>query len=215
MKKRDEEGIDGYDWYEGQPKWPLRRILGIVVLGISIFMYVFLFFRFCTAFSGGFGEIILLTGESAGIYPEKCATVRRFYPATKEDEDGTVQVQYVVALEETDGFQLTLKIKKSAHRPAGDGAGYRIVLRWDKEGETRFAELADYVRQDSGGYRYIRCLFDGVTDAENATLTVLVCPADVSGEPSLTDAFYSATVGGSSVYSVEVTPKREVFTVKE
>ena len=214
-KKKEEEGLDGYDWYEGQPKWPMRRILGVLVLSISIFMYVFLFFRFCTAFSGGFGEVILLTGESAAVYPEKCDSVRRFYPATREDEDGAVQVQYVVALEETDAFQLTLKVKKSAYPPAKEGAGYRVVLRWDKEGETRFVELADFVRQDNFGYRYLRCLFDGVPDAADATLTLLVCPATVTGDPALSDAFYTATVGGSGVTSAVVTPKPDVFSVKE
>ncbi|MBQ3865978.1 MAG: hypothetical protein II776_03670 [Clostridia bacterium] len=216
MKKQAEEGLDGYDWYEGQPKWPLRRVVGTAVAAISVFIYVFLFFRFCTAFSGGVGEVIFLTGESARVYPSENAVVRRFYPATGEEDDGTVQVQYVVALEDTEDFQLTLKIRKKAHPPAGEEPGYRVVLRRDLDGETRFFEAADCRVKDSFGYRYLVPTFHGVSDAEHATLTILLLPGGDDGEPTLSRASFSAVVGGSSVYSARVYPKDDAFVpVKE
>lgn len=212
---KEQEGLDGYEWYEGQPKWPLRRILGTVVAAISIFIYALLFFRFCTAFSGGFGEQILLAGNSRELYPAE-GVVRRFYPETGEDEDGTVQVQYVVALEDTDHFQFTLKIRKKAHTPAGENPGYRVILRRDRDGETSYHEMSFFRSVDSYGYRYIRCGFDGIEDAENSTLTLLVYPGDYRGESfSAGDAVYTATLGGSGVYSTQVKMNEDRFTILE
>ena len=211
--KWEEEGLDGYDWYEGQPRWPLRRIIGVIAIAISIFMYAFLFYRFFTAFSGGFGDLILLAGKSANVYPSENAVVRRFYPETKEDEDGSVQVQFTAALETTDCFQTSFKINKKTHPPAGDGPGYTVALRWDLDGETRILPLVYYEMRDHFQYRYFACVFENVPDAEHATLTLLVCPAE--GEASLSTAFYAATVGGESVYSVVIRPQEDRFITKE
>ena len=54
----------------------------------------------------------------------------------------------------------------------------------------------------------------GVPDAEHATLTLLLYDASYEGDPTLTAARFSATVGGDGVYSVAVTPKADVFITK-
>lgn len=213
LSKWEEEGLDGYDWYEGQPKWPLRRIIGAVVIAISAFIYAFLIFRFITAFSGGFDDMILLSGKSAEVYPSENAVVRRFYPETSEEDDGRVQIQFVAALETTEAFQCTFKINKNSYPPAGDGVGYAIELRWDLDGQTRYLPLTEYKTRDHFQYRDIICFFENVPDAQRATLTLVICPA--ADDASFTNAFYTATVGGESVYSAVVRPKDDRFVTKE
>ncbi|MBP5288304.1 MAG: hypothetical protein J6Z79_00340 [Clostridia bacterium] len=218
MKKKkpgkwEEEGLDGYDWYEGQPKWPLRRIIGVAAVGISVFIYVFLFFRFCTAFSGGFGDTVYLTGKSTSVYPAQETSIRRFYPETRADDDGSVQLIFTAALEKTDSFQCTVKINRNARAPGKEDCGYKIALRWDRDGETHLIPLADFQMKDVFQYRHLACLFEDVPDAEKATLTFLICPADAK-DISFETAFYTATVGGESVYSAVVRPKSDRFVVK-
>ncbi len=211
----EEEGRDGYDWYEGQTKWPLRRILGIAVVAISAFIYLFLFYRFFTSFSGGFGDVILLTEKAAAVYPSETASVRRFYPTTAADDDGSVQIIFTAALEETDTFQCTLKINRNAHPPASSGIGWSVFLRWDRDGETRILSPAAFRKKDFFQYRHLICSFEDVPDAEHATLTLLLCPQGTVEEPSFSDAFYTATVGGDSVYSALVHLNDDRFVKNE
>ena len=217
MSKWDEEGLDGYDWYEGQPKWPLRRIIGVAAVAISVFIYLFLFFRFFTFFTGGWGDSILLNAESAAVYPSDSVRVLKFKPDTTEDDDATVVLENVVALEATDCFQCTLQINKNSHAPGAEDPGYLIALHWNKEGEgSRFIPLAAYRIKDHFQYRDLICLFEDVPDADSATMTLLICSADTAfSKVSFSDAFFTATVGGKSVRPYVIYPKEKQFIAIE
>ena len=107
-KKYETEGIDGYDWNEAQPKWPITRIMNTAFGIISVIVWILILTRIFASGNSEYEKMILLNEKAAAVYPGECREVLRINSAIDEDAKGGVIVQYPVYLEKTENFQLTV-----------------------------------------------------------------------------------------------------------
>jgi len=221
----EEEGLDGYDWYEGQPKWPLRRIANLIISCISIFVWAIILIRLITSANGEFEKMILLDEKAASIYPQEVAQVVRIHSMTDEDDDGSVLVYYPVYLEETGNLQFTARVNRR-HHPRGEGeVGYRFLVREsgkdeNKETENRYYELSYFTKKDQFGYTFFRLCFDGVEFDETKVYTVLMFAEDFVPETGdnpypVSSSRFHFTLYNSETYVAKTTPKESIFEVLE
>lgn len=216
MKKQvQEEGLDGYDYYEGQPKWPLRRIVRVTFTVLAALVYLLLFLRWFQSCDADIGEKILLDAASSRIYPAD-GKVIRFDFATPESGSGEVQYSFATALPDAEVFQVTVKIKERAFPPEGEGAGYRFSLVKSGEEENTFFPTA-MQSEERMGYRTFRLSFSGVRLSESDSLTLHTAPGSVSEDKMRTaprqNSRFSWVVVSPDTYSTPIRPAEKDFLI--
>jgi hypothetical protein len=215
-KKPIEEGIDGYDWREDQPKWPVARVMNTVLAVGSVIVWVLILFRIFSSGNADFEKMILLNEKAAAIYPGKTAEVLRIHPSTSEEEDGGVILSYPIYLEEAENLQFTARINRRTLPPKGKVPGYTFILRETGGEETRFYSLSYYESEKKFQYEFFRLCFEGIELDENKVYTFLVYEGEVlpeEGAFSPKDADFIFTVFNSDTYANKITPKRHVFRI--
>ena len=206
--------MDGYDYDPSQPKWPLRRIIKYVIYTISVLVYLILFIRFFGACDAGFSEKILLDESAAKILEETGSLgARRIDLETNENDEGRIQTVYVVYLEDTLDFQVTLKCNSRYYPISGKEAEYRFVLRRLSGEEISFVS-ADYIDSTKRlGYDYARLSFSGISYEKDDSLALLIYRAKEWDE--ISDKDYSSLqplasikVYANDCYSKSITPSK-------
>ncbi len=210
------EGIDGYDWDEAQPKWPLSRILE-VGLGVgSVIVWVIILFRIFSSGNGDFENMILLNKEAAKYYPEPNEQVLRIHSDIDENAEGDVIISYPVYLPEADNLQLTARVNGRT-LPAGKGEmGYTFVLRESDGKESTCYELSYHKEKKQLQYYFFRLCFEKVEFDEDKTYTLLVYKGSYEpkgGEYSSAKADFTFVVYHSETYTKTITPKDSVYEV--
>ena len=64
-KKYETEGIDGYDWNEAQPKWPITRIMNTAFGIISVIVWILILTRIFASGNSEYEKMILLNEKAA------------------------------------------------------------------------------------------------------------------------------------------------------
>ncbi len=220
--KFDEEGLDGYDWYEGQPKWPLSRILKVVLCSISVFVWILLLLRLFMGSNREFEKnLVLLNARAEEIYPNQISEVLRINSET-DDESTSVMIRNTLYLQAVDNLQCTVRVNTRNLPPSSDDLGYTFVLRITKGGETRFVPVSYYAKDGGFGYLFYRLCFDEVGFTDDSVITFLMFPEDfvpLTGEElsyPAGKAKFVFTVYNSDTYcdSVRI-PKSDFKTVEE
>lgn len=167
------EGIDGFDWDETQPKWPLTRILKLVLVSISVLVWVLILFRIFAAQDHRFEKMVLLDEEAQAQYSQTSEALR-IYPETGSEETGEVAIFYPVYLEKTENLQFTARINRRTLPKGKSDLGYTFILRETLDNDTRYYFLS-YSKKDSRfQYDFFRLAFEGIYLRENAVYTFLV-----------------------------------------
>jgi len=220
-KTKYEEGLDGYDWYEGQPKWPLRRILKVVMYSLSALVWILILLRIFTSGNSLYEDkLILLNDRAAEIYPEKEQTVVRINSSTESEKEGDVFVYYPVYLPAAENLQCSIRVNRRELPPGEGEAGYRFILRESREGESEYHELSYFSSKKQFRYSFYRLAFENVTMEEGSVYTLMIFPEDhqaaSSEEPfAATDALYHFTLCNSDTYCNETRPKESQFKTLE
>ena len=213
-KKYETEGIDGYDWNEAQPKWPITRIMNTAFGIISVIVWILILTRIFASGNSEYEKMILLNEKAAAVYPGECREVLRINSAIDEDAKGGVIVQYPVYLEKAENFQLTARVNRRTIKPGDGKTGYTFILRESGGEESRFYEVSYFNSKKQFQYTFFRICFEGVKLDRSKVYTLLV----YSGKFSPDDGVYPAdkavfrfTVLNSDTYCNMVTPKRNVY----
>lgn len=212
----DEEGLDGYDWYEGQPRWPLTRILKVVFTTISILVWAVILIRIFSSQNSQFEKMILLNDTAAGFYPGEDAAVTRIHSATDGQEDEAVFVYYPVYLDEAQNLQLTARIRRSKLPPTGGDLGYTFILRERVGDTTRYYPLSYHALERRFGYAFFRLCWEEVVWDPQGVYTFLIFDGDYDPEKAdepyaALDAHFSFTVSNKDTYSSKITPPKKVW----
>lgn len=220
LQELNAEGHDGYDWYEGQTKWPITRIIKVVFCAISILVWTVILLRLCSMSGGEFEKMILLDEKAAEIYPEKVSQVLRINSSTEAQEDGSVLVFYPVYLEETQNMQFTARINRNDKPSGGGELGYTFLLRVSSSAGTKYYPLSYYLKDNSFQYSFYRLCFDGVPFDEKSVYTFLMYCGEYNPETEgeshiVTDSDFHFTILNSETYCRKITPSKDVFEVLE
>lgn len=213
-----EEGIDGYDWNEAQPKWPLSRVMNTVLVVGSVIVWVLILFRIFSSSNADFEKLILLNEKAAAIYPQKETEVLRIHPSASEDAEGSVILSYPIYLEEAKNLQFTARVNRRTLPPKGKNPGYTFVLREGGGDEVKFYPLSYYQSEKRFQYEFFRLCFEGIELDEKKVYTFLVYQGEVfseDGKYSAAKADFSFTVFNSDTYSNRITPKKSIFQTKK
>ncbi|MBE6712792.1 MAG: hypothetical protein E7580_04645 [Ruminococcaceae bacterium] len=213
-KKYVTEGIDGYDWDESQPKWPITRIMNTAFCIISIIVWVLILTRIFASGNSEYEKMILLNDKAAAVYPEKTQQVLRINSANKKDASGGVLVHYPVYLEEVENLQLTVRINHRTLKPGSGKLGYTFVIRESSGEEVRFYPLSYHSIEKQFQYRFYRLCFEGVKLDPEKVYTLLLYRGDVKptdGAYPAEKADFRFTVLNSETYCNTVTPKKSVY----
>ncbi len=213
-KKYETEGVDGYDWNEAQPKWPITRIMNTAFGIISVIVWVLILTRIFASGNSEYEKMILLNDKAAATYPEECREVLRINSATDENAEGGVIVQYPIYLEQAENLQLTARVNRRTIKPGSGKMGYTFILRESGGEESRFYTVSYHNSEKKFNYTFFRICFEGVKLDTDKVYTLLV----YSGEFTPQDGIYPAdkadfrfTVLNSDTYCNAVTPKRSAF----
>ncbi|MBR2615311.1 MAG: hypothetical protein IKC69_01370 [Clostridia bacterium] len=209
----DEEGLDGYDWYEGQTRWPLTRIMEVSFGIISVIVWVIILFRIFTSGDAEYEKMVLLNDAAAEHYP---AEVMRIHASTEGQEDGSVLVYYPVYLEKTENLQLTARVRRRALPPGEGELGYTFVLRKSSEEGDLFYNVSYHSMKKNISYNFYRLCFEGVEWDEDAVYTFLVFDEGYASSSSQepypsTEARFRFTVYNSDTYVAPTIPSDGVF----
>jgi len=212
------EGIDGYDWDESQPKWPLTRILKWVGAILSAVVWILVLWRIFSGTNAEFEHLILLDAKAAEKYPAVDQTVVRIYSENSGDETAeTPLVDYPVYLDSAENLQLTLRINRRTFPEETGKAGYRFILRRSGEGGTFYHGLSYFSEDDSFQYRFYRLCFNGVPWEEGSVYTLLVFPGDYEEDEEnlypASKALFTYTVKNEETYIKEITPKESEYEI--
>ncbi|MBR2634596.1 MAG: hypothetical protein IKD31_03340 [Clostridia bacterium] len=210
----DEEGLDGFDWYEGQTRWPLHRILETAFGIISAIVFAVIFFRIFSSGNSEFEEMILLNERAAAVYTPGESQVVRIHPNTSDQEDDSAFLYYPVYLEETENLQFTARVRQSKIPKGKSEAGYTFVVRETSEGETRYYELSYFEDESRFGYTFYRLCFEGVEMDFGGVYTFLIFRDDYVPEEGVYeagDAEFTFTLLNSETYYHSTVPKRDIF----
>lgn len=216
IREINAEGLDGYDWDENQPKWPLTRILKVVFNTIAIIVWAVVLLRIFTSGNSEYEKMILLNDAAAAVYPTETAEILRIHSATDEQEDGSVLIYYPAYLSETDNLQFTARVNTRT-RPAGKGeVGYTFILRETADGETSYYTLSYYAMEKTFQYRFYRLCYEGVEWKENGTYTFLVFDEDFVPEEGeqpypASKAGFTFTIRSADTYCNVTTPNEDLF----
>ena len=211
----NDEGIDGFDWDENQPKWPAVRILNTTLGVISVIVWIVLLFRLFVFSPGGFDEMILLDEKAAEIYPKEESQVLRIHSNTDEDGKSGLVVRYPVYLEEAQNFQLTAQVNRRVLKPGKEGTDYTFILRESGGEETKFYPVSYSDFQKKWNYTFYRLCFDGVNLDEMKVYTLLVYSGQEEGKDGVfeaKDADFTFTVYNSDTYCNTITPDEDIYT---
>ncbi len=213
-KKPVEEGIDGYDWNEAQPKWPLSRIMNTVLVVGSVIVWTLILFRIFSSANRDFEKMILLNDAAADLYPAKHTEVLRIHPSTSEEESGEVMIYYPIYLEKAQNFQFTARINRRNLTPKGKAPGFTFVLRETGDGETNFYPLSYYESETKFQYEFFRLCFEGIELDQEKAYSFLVYCGEVkpeNGEYLPSEADFAFTLLNSDTYCNKITPKEDIF----
>lgn len=211
----NDEGIDGYDWDEAQPKWPAVRILNTTLGVISVIVWIVLLFRLFVFNPGDFDEMILLDEKAAEIYPEKTSQVLRIHSNTDEEGKSGLVVRYPVYLEEAENFQFTAQINRRVLKPGKGKVDYTFILRESGGEETRFYTVSYEDSQKKLNYTSFRLGFNGVTLDQNKVYTLLVFCGEEKGKDGVYEgknADFTFTLLNSDTYCNTITPNEDVYS---
>ncbi len=219
IKRINEEGHDGYDWYEGQTKWPVTRIVEVSFAVISVLVWAIILFRIFTSGNAEYEKMILLNDKAAEIYPNQVSQVMRIHSSTEDQEDGSVLVYYPVYLEEVDNLQFTARVRRRAFPPGEGETGYTFVLRESGNEGTTFYPLSYYAMEKNISYTFFRLCFEGVEWKEDCVYTFLVFDggyesADSEDPYPVTASRFRFTVYNTSTYTNQITPKKSIYQVQ-
>ena len=213
-KKYETEGVDGYDWNEAQPKWPITRIMNTVFGIISVIVWILILTRIFASGNSEYEKMILLNDKASAVYPGEVREVLRINSAIDKDVDGGVIIQYPVYLEEVDNLQLTARVNRRTIRPGSGKTGYTFVLRESGGEESRFYTVSYYSTEKQFQYTFFRICFEGIELDQNKVYTLFVYQGDFApadGKYSADEAEFRFTVLNSDTYCNKVTPKRSTF----
>ncbi len=213
-KKDETEGVDGYDWNEAQPKWPITRIMNTVFGIISVIVWILILTRIFASGNSEYEKMILLNDKASAVYPGEVREVLRINSAIDKDVDGGVIIQYPVYLEEVDNLQLTARVNRRTIRPGSGKTGYTFVLRESGGEESRFYTVSYYSTEKQFQYTFFRICFEGIELDQNKVYTLFVYQGDFApadGKYSADEAEFRFTVLNSDTYCNKVTPKRNTF----
>lgn len=218
--KYDEEGLDGYDWYEGQTRWPMTRIIKVVFCTISVLVWILILFRIFSSSNAEFEKMILLNDRAAEIYLDTKEQVLRINSSTEDSESDSVLLYYPVYLPETENLQFTARINRNNLPPAEGETGYTFILRATFGEETRYYPLSYYEKDRRFQYTFFRLCFEGVEWQEDASYTFLlysgIHEAKEGDTPySVNDAKYHFVIKNSETYCREITPSKDTYQVKK
>ena len=212
----NEEGLDGFDWYEGQPKWPLTRIVDVAFAVIAVFVWAVILFRIFSSQNAEFEKMILLNENARQFYTAEESEVLRIHSSTADQEDGSVLVYYPVYLEEADNFQFTARVRRKAIPPGKGETGYTFILRESGSEGDRYFNLSYFCQERNFSYTYFRLCFEGVELKEDCVYTFLVFdggyePTDESSPYPVTESRFHFTLYNSDTYTNKTAPKTDVF----
>lgn len=220
--KYETEGMDGYEWYEGQPKWPLRRILKIVFYSLSALVWLLVLGRLFLSGNNTFEDhLILVQGRAAELYPSEITQVTKINFVAGEQEDGSAIIYNPIYLAEVKNFQFTARINRRSLPPASREPGYLFVLRETNGGETLYHSLSYYASDSAFGYTFFRLCFEGVEMKGTAVYTFMIFPQGYQPQEGAeipypaTDSLFHITVCNSDTYCHPTTPKASDFKTKE
>ncbi len=212
-KKYETEGVDGYDWNEAQPRWPITRIMNTAFAIISLIVWVFILSRIFASGNSEYEKMILLNEKASAIYPEECQQVLRINSAVEEDAKGGVIVQYPVYLKEAENLQLTARVNRRLIKPGSGEMGYTFVLR-ESGGGNCFYTVSYYSAKKQFQYAFYRLCFEGIKLDTDKVYTLLVYQGEFSPEDGnfpANKADFHFVVLNSDTYCNTVTPKRNSF----
>lgn len=210
----DEEGHDGYDWYEGQTRWPMTRIVEVAFAIISVLVWGIILFRIFSSGNAEYEKMILLNEAAAEHYP---AQVQRIHSSTEGQEDGNVMIYYPVYLEETENLQFTARVNTRNLIPGSGEEGYLFLLRESYEGQDTYHELSYFSMDQSAAYRFYRLCFEGVELNQDAIYTFLVFKEGYEAPPEselpypASDALFQFTVCNSDTYVSASIPEEKIY----
>ncbi len=213
-KKYETEGVDGYDWNEAQPKWPITRIMNTAFGIISVIVWILILSRIFASGNSEYEKMILLNDRAAAVYPYSCQQVLRINSAIDKDVDGGVIIQYPVYLEEVDNLQLTARINRRTLKAGSGKMGYTFVLRESGGEESRFYTVSYHSAEKQFQYTFFRLCFEGVELDRDKVYTLLVYQGDFAptdGTYPADQADFRFTVLNSDTYCNTVTPKKSAF----
>ena len=213
-KKYETEGIDGFDWNEAQPKWPITRIMNTVFGIISVIVWVLILSRIFASGNSEYEKMILLNDKAAAVYPYESQQVLRINSATDKDAKGGVIVQYPIYLEEVENLQLTARVNRRTIKPGMGKMGYTFVLRESSGEESRFYTPGYHSAKRQFNYTFYRLCFEGVKLDQTKVYTLLVYRGDfkpADGTYPADQADFRFTVLNSDTYCNTITPKKSTF----
>ena len=215
IRKMNEEGHDGYDWYEGQTRWPVTRIVEVAFGVISLVIWAIILFRIFTSGNGEFEKMILLNEKADAVYPLAQNEVMRIHSETSDQEDGSVLIYYPVYLEEVENLQFTARVRRKALPPGKGETGYTFILRETGEEGTVYHKLSYFAQERNLFYTFFRLCFEGITWEEDSVYTFLVYeggyePADGETYPP-SESKFSFVIANSDTYCNITVPKADVY----
>lgn len=213
-----EEGMDGYEWNEAQPKYPLRRIIKWIIYAITALVYLVLMVRFIGSCDAGFSDKIVLDSEAMQIKQERGELgVRRIDLETDEDDDGRIQPQFVIYLEESSDFQVTLKCNSRYYPVAQEKENYAYALRLLSDDKLIYFPVTHVDTTKRLGYDYVRLCFDGIELGENDSLSLLIFrsadPVLSENSQNFADAtpLFTCKVYANDCYSKRIEPSENDY----
>ena len=210
----NDEGIDGFDWNEAQPKWPLARVMNVSLAVISAVVWFFILFRLFSSGGSAYEEMILLNDKAGEIYPQKVSEVLRIYPATDESAGDGAVIFYPVYLEETQNFQFTVRIHRRTFPPGEGEMGYSFLLRESRGDGAQDYTVSYYKSEKKWGDTYFRLCFEGIELSEEKGYTLLIYPGEYEGkegEYPAEDAAFRFVLFRSDTFCKRITPDEDVF----
>ena len=213
-KKYETEGIDGFDWNEAQPKWPLTRIMNTAFGIISVIVWILIMTRIFSSGNSEYEKMILLNERAAAVYPGECSQVLRINSSTDKQTDGGVIVQYPVYLEQVENLQLTARVNVRTVKPGLGKVPYTFVLRESGGEETKFYTVSYESVKKQFNYRFYRICFEGVKWEQDKVYTLLVYSGKITPEDGnypADNADFRFTVSNSDTYCNFVTPKQSTY----
>ncbi len=216
QKRINEEGHDGYDWYEGQPKWPMTRIVEVAFTVISVIIWAIILFRIFSSSDAQYEKMILLNEEAQKIYPLEQSEVLRIHSSTAEQEDGSVMVYYPVYLKETQNLQFTARVRRRALPPGTGETGYTFILRESGSQGDVYYPLSYHSQKKNISYTFFRLCFEGVELKEDHVYTFLVFDADYTAKEEsspypVTESRFWFTIYNPDTYCNMTVPKKNVY----
>lgn len=210
----NDEGIDGYDWDESQPKWPLTRIVSTSFGVISVIVWVLILFRIFASSGSSFEETVLLNDKAAKYYPDETRQVLRIHSDTDDDGENGVIVSFPVYLEKANNFQLTARVNRRVFSPEKGEKGYTFVLRESGEDGSRYIDLSYSDSMKKFNYTFYRLCFEDVEFRDDFSYTLLMYRGEVSsenGEYTPSKADFRFTVYTPDTYTKNIICKEDSF----